>query len=119
MGQTADRFPLGITVNNEGGYVFNFSVQYLTSDGTWETAEWNSGNYPIDQGRTTPEPGTIGVPTDALAVTPYGHAVLGRSGQGTPIVRYSPSSNQTAGYVARGTTIIGFEIVFAEHATRR
>lgn len=102
-----------ITVNNKGGYVFNFSVQWLGSDGKWNTTEWNSGNYPVAQSRTTPPLETIGVPPDALAVTPYGHAVLGTSGQGTPFVGFSENS-QIATYDAVGTTIIGFAINLIE-----
>jgi hypothetical protein len=99
-----------IAVENKGGYVFNFSIQYLGTDGTWHTTDWNSGNYPVLQTRTSPELGSIGVPSDALAVTPYGHAVAGTSGQGTPLVAYVPGSGQ-ANYTAKGTTYIGFEIV--------
>jgi hypothetical protein len=99
-----------ITVNNMGGYVFNFSIQWLdANDGTWRTTEWNSGNYPIDQHRTSPELGSIGVPANALAVTPYGHAVLGSSGQGHAFVLYAPGASP-ASYNATGTTIIGFDI---------
>jgi len=102
-----------ITVNNMGGYVFNFSVQWLdASTGQWHTTDWNSGNYPIDQSRTSPELGSIGVPTDALAVTPYGHAIAGTSGQGHPFVTYDPSAG-SASYNATGTTFIGFEIKLA------
>lgn len=100
-----------IAVSNMGGYVFNYSVQWLDSNGNWNTSEWNSGNYPIDQTVTTPELGSIGVPTDALAVTVYGHAVLGSSGQGTPFVQYNPNVENVATYTAKGTTFIGFEIV--------
>ncbi len=78
-----------ITVINKGGYVFNYSVQWLGSDGRWVTSTWNSGNYPVAQSVTTPPLETIGVPADALAVTVYGHAVLGSSGQGTPFVAYA------------------------------
>jgi len=99
-----------ITVENKGGYVFNFSVQWLDSNGNWNTTEWNSGNYPVQVSKTTPELGTIGVPTDALAVTPYGHAVAGTSGQGKPMVSYASGSG-IAQYQAKGTTWIGFEIV--------
>jgi hypothetical protein len=100
-----------ITVNNMGGYVFNFSVQWLDpNDGNWHTTDWNSGNYPIDQSRTSPELGSIGVPGNALAVTPYGHAVLGSSGQGHAFVLYRPGSRNAATYNATGTTIIGFAI---------
>ena len=79
-----------ITVINKGGYVFNYSVQWLGSDGRWVTSTWNSGNYPVAQSVTTPPLETIGVPADALAVTVYGHAVLGSSGQGTPFVGMPP-----------------------------
>lgn len=99
-----------ITVNNMGGYVFNYSVQWLDQNGTWNTTDWNSGNYPIDQSRTSPELGSIGVPSSALAVTPYGHAVAGTSGQGTAFVQYVPGSSNNASYEATGTTYIGFKI---------
>ena len=100
-----------ISVVNDGGYVFSFQVQWLSGDdGLWHTASWNSGQYPIDQTRTTPPLSQIGVPDDALAVTPYGSAVLGTSGQGHGFVRYQPSSSNVATYRATGTTFIGFDI---------
>lgn len=102
-----------ITVNNKGGYVFNFSVQWLTSDGKWATSDWNSGNYPVAQSRTTPTLESIGVPADALAVTVYGHAILGTSGQGTPFVGFA-ANGQIATYDAVGTTFIGFAINLIE-----
>ena len=102
-----------ITVNNKGGYVFNFSVQWLGSDGKWATSNWNSGNYPVAQSRTTPSLSEIGVPADALAVTVYGHAVAGTSGQGTPFVSYA-ANGQIATYDAVGTTYIGFAINLIE-----
>ena len=102
-----------ITVINKGGYVFNFSVQWLGSDGRWVTSSWNSGNYPVAQSVTTPPLETIGVPADALAVTVYGHAVLGTSGQGTPFVGYA-ANDQIATYEAVGTTFIGFAINLSE-----
>jgi hypothetical protein len=98
-----------ISVINRGAYVFNFSVQWLGSDGAWHTTSWNSGNYPVGQIVTTPPLDQIGVPADALAITPYGHAVAGRSGQGTPFVGFA-ANGQVATYEAVGTTIIGFEI---------
>ncbi|MBP0596196.1 hypothetical protein J8I87_42720 [Paraburkholderia sp. LEh10] len=101
-----------ITVNNKDGYVFNFSVQWLGSDGKWHTTEWNSGNYPMAQSRTTPPLETIGVPSDALAVTPYGHVVLGPSVQGSPCVAFA-SNNQIATYDAVWTPL-GFAINLIE-----
>jgi hypothetical protein len=102
-----------ITVVNQGAYVFNFSVQWLSSDGKWNTSEWNSGNYPVGQSRTTPSLASIGVPADALAVTPYGHAVAGTSGQGAPFVA-SAANGQIATYQATGTTFINFAITLIE-----
>ena len=99
-----------ITVNNKGGYDFNFSVQWLDpGDGTWHTTAWNSGNYTIGQSRTSPELGSIGVPTNALAVTPYGSAVWGTSAQGHASVLYALGA-AAASYDATGTTLIGFDI---------
>ncbi|WP_395794299.1 hypothetical protein [Aquimonas sp.] len=102
-----------ITVVNKGAYVFNFSVQWLGTDGKWNTTEWNSGNYPVAQSRTTPPLEEIGVPANALAVTPYGHAVAGTSGQGTPFVAYA-ANGQIATYEATGTTFIGFAITLID-----
>ena len=99
-----------ISVSNMGGYVFGFSIQWLSQDGTWNTTEWHSGNYPIDQSRTSPELGSIGVPADALAVTPYGHAVAGTSGQGHAFVQYKAGANSVGTYNATGTTFINFAI---------
>ncbi len=102
-----------IAVNNMGGYVFNFTVQWLDpSTGDWVTVKWNSGNYPIDQSQTSPELGTLGVASGAI-VTPYGHAVLGTSGQGKPFCTYTPGA-ATASYNAKGTTYVGFEIVLVQ-----
>ncbi|PJN95991.1 hypothetical protein CNY89_05195 [Amaricoccus sp. HAR-UPW-R2A-40] len=99
-----------ICVNNMGGYVFNFSVQWLGADGVWHTSSWNSGNYPIDQSATSPELGSIGVPSDAIAVAPYGHAILGTSGQGHALVAYKQGANAVGTYNATGTTFINFDI---------
>ncbi len=98
-----------ITVVNKGAYVFNFSVQWIDSNGVTHTSDWNSGNYPVAQSRTTPSLDELGVPADALAVTPYGHAVAGTSGQGKPFVSFA-SNGQIATYEASGTTYIGFSI---------
>jgi len=103
-----------ISVVNQGGYVFNYSVQWLDSNGEWQTSDWNSGNYSVGFSRETPELGSLGVPGDALAVTPYGHAVLGTSGQGKPFVQYQPGSTNVASYEAKGTTYIGFQIVLVQ-----
>jgi hypothetical protein len=94
-----------IAVNNLGGYVMSFSIQWLDSNGELHTTEWNSGNYPIDQSRTSPELGSIGVPSNAIAVTPYVHAYWGNSADGTPYVQYVPGSPNVATYNATGTTL--------------
>ena len=89
---------------NNAGFVMNFSVQWLSSDGTWQTSTWNSGNYPINQSQKSPDLASIGVPGDALAVTPVVNAVLGGSHQGTPFAGYQPNG-QTATYEVQGTTL--------------
>jgi hypothetical protein len=65
------------------------------------------------QSRTTPPLEEVGVPADALAVTVYGYAVLGKSGQGTPFVGFA-ANGQIATYAAVGTTLIGFAINLLE-----
>ena len=82
-----------INVVNKGGYVFNYSVQWLDSNGEWHTSDWNSGNYSVGFSRETPELGSIGVTEDALAVTVYGHAVLGTGHQRQPTL--SPGRTAT------------------------
>jgi hypothetical protein len=100
-----------ISVVNNGAYVFSFKVQWLSADdGTWHTSDWNSGQYPINQTRTTPLLSQIGVPADALAVTPYGSAVAGTSAQGHGFVRFNASKSNVATYHATGTTFINFDI---------
>lgn len=51
-----------IACSNAAGFVMNFSIQWLTSDGSWQTSEWNSGNYPINQTRTSPPLSSIRFP---------------------------------------------------------
>lgn len=89
---------------NNGGFVMNFSVRYLDSEGHWHTADWNSGNYPINQTRTSPDLGEIGVPDDAVAVTPYVHAILGKHETGEPLVTFA-ANGQTGTYGVKGTTL--------------
>ena len=91
-----------ISCVNDAGFVMNFSVRWLDQDGKWNTSSWNSGNYPIDQSRTSPDLASIGVPSDALAAAPYVHAILGGSETGTPYVQYAPNG-VTATYEAKGT----------------
>jgi hypothetical protein len=93
-----------ITCFNAAAFVMNFSVQWLDDQGKWATSSWNSGNYPVGQNRTTPSLDTIGVPADAIAVTPYVHAILGVHNQGTPFVQYA-KNGQAASYTVNGTTL--------------
>lgn len=93
-----------IACTNNAGFVMNFSIRWLDSSGEWKTSAWNSGNYPIDQTRTSPDLGTIGVPNDALAITPYVHAILGKSESGGPLVGYA-ADDQVATYEVKGTTL--------------
>lgn len=62
---------------------------------------------------TSPPLESLGVPGNALAVTVYGHAVLGSSAQGEPFVGYAPNGQVTT-YEAVGTTIVGFGIKLVE-----
>ncbi|SDT81278.1 hypothetical protein [Actinoplanes derwentensis] len=103
-----------ISVSNQGGYVFSFKIQYLGKDLKWHTANWESDKFPVGQTRTTPDLGTIGVPASALAVLPYGSAVAGESAQANAGVVYNAKSTNVANYIAKGTTLIGFEVVLTE-----
>lgn len=93
-----------IACSNAAGFVMNFSIRWLDSDGSWKTSHWNSGNYPIDQTKTSPTLSSIGVPSDALAVTPYVHAILGVHNQGEPLVQ-AEDNGQVATYNVTGTTL--------------
>lgn len=90
---------------NNAGFVMNFSIQWLDDEGHWHTSKWNSGNYPIDQHRVSPDLRSIGVPDDAVGMTPYVHAIWGTHEQGTPLVQYA-AENQVATYAVTGTTLI-------------
>lgn len=89
---------------NNGLFVMNFSIRWLDPSGQWQTSEWNSGNYPINQTRTSPDLANIGVPADALAITPYVHAILGNNNSGQPLVGYV-ANGQTAIYNVHGVTL--------------
>ncbi|RMH29142.1 MAG: hypothetical protein D6692_04640 [Planctomycetota bacterium] len=93
-----------IACSNAAGFVMNFSIRWMDTDGLWHTTDWNSGNYPIDQTRTSPSLSSIGVPTDAVAVTPYVHAILGKHQQGTPAVQ-AADNGQVGTYNVTGTTL--------------
>ncbi|WP_395794297.1 D-arabinono-1,4-lactone oxidase [Aquimonas sp.] len=89
---------------NNGIFVMNFSVQWLDPSGSWKTTAWNSGNYENGLYRVSPPLASIGVPDDAIGVTPYVVAVLGTSNRGTPLVQ-AKSNGRLAAYEVTGTTL--------------
>jgi len=93
-----------ISCTNNAGFVMNFSVRWLGSDGKWNSTEWNSGNYPINQTRISPNLASIGVPSDAVAITPHVHAILGTSRDGEQLVDFK-DNDQVAAYEVKGTTL--------------
>ena len=95
---------LNIACVNNAAFVMNFSIQWLNDDtGLWETCGWNSGNYPIDQYRKSPDLASIGVPDDAV-VRPVVHAMAGLSHEGSPFVRCAGGAD-TVTYIVAGTTL--------------
>jgi hypothetical protein len=93
-----------ITCVNAAAFVMNFSIKWLDANGEEHYSEWNSGNYPVGQNRTSPKLSEVGVPADALAVTAYVHAILGVHNTGTPMVQYA-DNGQVATYNVTGTTL--------------
>ena len=89
---------------NHGIFIANFTIQWLDAQGKWNTTNWNSGDYNNGQYRASPTLTSIRVPTDALAVTPYVHAVLGTSNRGTPLVQCA-NNGRLAAYEVTGTTL--------------
>jgi len=93
-----------IGVLNNGIFIANFSVQWLDSSGRWNTSTWNSGNFDNGLYRVSPPLSSIGVPGDAIGVTPYVSAILGKSNRGDPLVQ--PANNgRLAAYEVTGTTL--------------
>ncbi|MEB3882373.1 hypothetical protein [Lyngbya sp. CCY1209] len=78
---------------NNAGLIIHFSIRWQDSYGNWNNTSWNSGNYLINQTRTSPDLMAIGVPVQAIAITPYVHAVFGKKKMGIPSVEYQPSRN--------------------------
>jgi FAD/FMN-containing dehydrogenase len=89
---------------NNGIFITNFSIQWLNSQGSWQTSAWNSGNFDWGEYRASPTLSSIGVPSDAIAVTPYVNAVLGTSNRGAPVVG-SANNGRLAAYLVTGTTL--------------
>lgn len=88
---------------NNGIFKMNFSIQWFGSDGKSHTSEWNSGNFDNGLYKVSPSLSSIGIPENAIGVTPYVTAVLGTSNQGTPMVQ--PANNgRLAAYEVTGTT---------------
>jgi FAD/FMN-containing dehydrogenase len=89
---------------NNGIFVMNFSIQWFDSKGSWHTSAWNSGNFDNGLYKVSPPLSSIGVPADAIGVTPYVSAVLGTSNRGAPLVQ--PANNgRLAAYEVTGTTL--------------
>jgi hypothetical protein len=89
---------------NNAGFVMSFAIQWQDIHGSWNITKWNSGNYPINETRTSPDLQQIGVnPTTAVLVTPYVVAELGKDNTGSPCLEYQP--NGVIGtYQVKGTT---------------
>jgi hypothetical protein len=94
---------------NNAGFVMNFSIRWLDQNGAWHDADWNSGDYPINQTRVSPDLGSIGVPDNALFVEPFVQPVLSLPKEGHPLVGYE-KNGQTAVYEVRGT-IFDYDVV--------
>jgi hypothetical protein len=90
---------------NNAGFVMNFSIRWQDINGNWNITSWNSGNYPINETRTSPDLKKIGVnPITAVLVTPYVKALLGKHNCGSPFLEYQP--NGVIGiYQVKGTTL--------------
>ncbi|MGF9563843.1 hypothetical protein AAIH70_10045 [Neorhizobium sp. BT27B] len=93
-----------IYVVNNAGFVLNFEIRWSDGKGHWFTVDWNSGNYPINQTRETPDLGTLGVPNNA-PVNVKVHAVAGKENDGDESVTYVAGSTGTATYTVAGTTL--------------
>ena len=94
-----------ITCINNAGFVMNFSIRWQDINENWNITQWNSGNYPINETRTSPDLETIGVnPIYVVAVTPYVQAIAGNHKSGSPSVEYQPN-DRTATYQVKGTTL--------------
>ena len=94
-----------ITCINNAGFVMNFSIRWQDIYKNWNITQWNSGNYPINETRTSPDLETIGVnPIYVVAVTPYVQAIAGNHKSGSPSVEYQPN-DRTATYQVKGTTL--------------
>jgi len=89
---------------NNGIFVMNFSIQWFDSGGRWNTSDWNSGNFNNGEYRVSPPLSSLGVPADAIGVTPYVSAIAGLSRRGEPLVQ-SANNGALAAYVVTGTTL--------------
>lgn len=91
----------------------NFSISWLDSGGKQHFSHWCSSNYPIGKSHTSPDLDTIGVPSDAVAVTPYVHAILGNHTVGSPMVKAASKGQEVATYEVKGTTL-DFSVTLVE-----
>jgi FAD/FMN-containing dehydrogenase len=88
---------------NHGLFVMNFTIQWLDDQGVWHTSNWNSGNFNWGEYAVSPPLSSIGVPTNALAVTPYVSAIAGVSNRATPVVQ-NANNGRLATYDVDGVT---------------
>lgn len=89
---------------NNGIFFMNFSIQWLDPAGQWHTCDWNSGNFENGVYRVSPSLALLGIPADAIGVTPYVSAVAGIQNQGEPLVQ-SANNGRLAAYEVTGTTL--------------
>ncbi len=86
---------------NRAAFPINFAIRWQDGQGEWHITDWNSGDYPNGQARTSPDLASIGVRSDALAVVPHVVAVPGEHANGNAIVSYS-ATGVTAKYNVQG-----------------
>lgn len=89
---------------NSGIFVMSFSIQWWDSTGQCHTSNWNSGNVENGTYKVSPSLAWLGVPEDAIGVTPCVSAVAGCQHLGAPLVQ-STHNGRLAAYEVTGTTL--------------
>ncbi|HXX78604.1 MAG TPA: hypothetical protein VEH81_15745 [Ktedonobacteraceae bacterium] len=93
---------------NDAGFVMNFWIEWIDSDGNPGWTRTNSGDYPIDQRRTLDLDALNrqgeSIPVGAF-VRPRVQAELGDSNSGDKYVLYQPGLGNTVSYDVTGTTL--------------
>ena len=93
-----------ITCHNSAAFFMEFSIRWIDSNGKQHTSSWSSGSYPVSKERTSPSLDELGVPADAVGVTPYVHAIAGNHNEGKPMVQYA-QNGRNATYRVHGVTL--------------